>query len=245
MDAAGSFGPFFATEASPGPGWLPFESLLRDSTLIEELVSAGKQRTLARLGVGDDAVEERVIASLVFLDLAARVAAPAFGSVVSAGICPRVDPATVYFRPALGGPIPLAITPRDGETSDLADHLLDDVIRPLLEPLLESFANTFSLSLHVLWGDTASAVAGAARAIALTRPDLTAPATALAREVLTLPPLTGTVVEVSAVADAADEHATADHSDPAVLFRRRSCCLYYRIPGSGICSDCVLAPRRQ
>jgi ferric iron reductase protein FhuF len=26
-------------------------------------------------------------------------------------------------------------------------------------------------------------------------------------------------------------------------FRRRSCCLYYRVPGGGICGDCVLVGR--
>ena len=25
-------------------------------------------------------------------------------------------------------------------------------------------------------------------------------------------------------------------------FRRRSCCLYYRVPGGGLCGDCVLGP---
>jgi ferric iron reductase protein FhuF len=30
--------------------------------------------------------------------------------------------------------------------------------------------------------------------------------------------------------------------DPDMVwtFRRRSCCLYYRVPGGGLCDDCVL-----
>ncbi|MEC4021033.1 (2Fe-2S)-binding protein, partial [Streptomyces sp. H27-D2] len=27
-------------------------------------------------------------------------------------------------------------------------------------------------------------------------------------------------------------------------FVRRSCCLYYRVPGGGMCGDCVLLPTR-
>ena len=29
--------------------------------------------------------------------------------------------------------------------------------------------------------------------------------------------------------------------EPDLPFRRRSCCLFYRIPGGGTCGDCVLA----
>ena len=33
--------------------------------------------------------------------------------------------------------------------------------------------------------------------------------------------------------------------DTLWTFRRRSCCLYYRVPGGGICGDCVLVDRRR
>ena len=31
-----------------------------------------------------------------------------------------------------------------------------------------------------------------------------------------------------------------DLADAALTFRRRSCCLYYRVPGGGLCGDCCL-----
>ena len=30
---------------------------------------------------------------------------------------------------------------------------------------------------------------------------------------------------------------------PDRRFRRRSCCLLYRVPGAGLCGDCILAGR--
>ncbi|MGH3614812.1 MAG: (2Fe-2S)-binding protein [Pseudonocardia sp.] len=33
--------------------------------------------------------------------------------------------------------------------------------------------------------------------------------------------------------------------DVAWTFRRRSCCLYYRVRDGGLCGDCVLLSRRQ
>ncbi|MFI1618174.1 (2Fe-2S)-binding protein [Streptomyces lydicus] len=36
---------------------------------------------------------------------------------------------------------------------------------------------------------------------------------------------------------------TLDPTLPA--FARRSCCLYYRVPGGGLCADCVLRRARR
>jgi hypothetical protein len=57
-------------------------------------------------------------------------------------------------------------------------------------------------------------------------PALTERTAALAGAVVELPPLRG-----------------AGRFARPGLFIRRSCCLYYRIPGGGLCGDCVLAHR--
>jgi hypothetical protein len=36
---------------------------------------------------------------------------------------------------------------------------------------------------------------------------------------------------------------TGDITGPGLEFRRRSCCLYYRVPGGGTCADCPLTGR--
>jgi len=75
----------------------------------------------------------------------------------------------------------------------------------------------------LLWGNAASALVGAVRQ--LGPHGAGARARALAAELLAHPLLEGAL-------------------DPRTL-RRRSCCLYYRLPGGGVCGDCCFtrAPR--
>ncbi|MBC7271137.1 MAG: (2Fe-2S)-binding protein, partial [Streptomyces sp.] len=75
------------------------------------------------------------------------------------------------------------------------------------------------------WGNAASALTGAARQLdrwarAEGRPDVAARSGALTRRLLADPRLTGTGTLTG------------------TAFRRRSCCLYYRLPGGGLCGDC-------
>ena len=85
-----------------------------------------------------------------------------------------------------------------------------------------------AVSPRVLWGNVASAVSGAATMIAKGRPDLAAPAAAAATAMLGYPALAGTYA-----------------GSPGAAFRRRNCCLSYRLspPGAAsYCGDCVLGP---
>jgi iron complex transport system ATP-binding protein len=113
----------------------------------------------------------------------------------------------------VGGTIHLGVDcPQLGPGS--AERLGDLVVGQHLEPLAAAVRGAAPLSGQVLWGNAASALRGAARVLD------SGPATALADEVLARDRLRGTL-------DAAG--------------RRRSCCLYYRVPGGGLCGDCVLA----
>ena len=58
------------------------------------------------------------------------------------------------------------------------------------------------------------------------------PARSLAERLLTTPPL-----------DATAALRAPEPPDAGWTFRRRSCCLYYRVPGGGVCGDCVLRDR--
>jgi ferric iron reductase protein FhuF len=85
-----------------------------------------------------------------------------------------------------------------------------------------------AVSPQVLWGNVASAVNGAATMIAKARPGLAAPAASAATAMLRYPALTGT-----------------HRGSPGAGFRRRNCCLIYRLspPGTArYCGDCVLDP---
>jgi FhuF-like iron-sulfur protein len=86
-----------------------------------------------------------------------------------------------------------------------------------------------SVSSRVLSGNAASAIHGAAIALAAASPEHTRPASELARHLL----------ETSWLRDASTW-------EPSGRFRRRSCCLIYRAApdaASALCGDCILATR--
>jgi ferric iron reductase protein FhuF len=82
------------------------------------------------------------------------------------------------------------------------------------------------VSRTVLEGNVTSAVAGALRMAAAARPELAEQVEAVLDALLTSEPLAGT------------GRRRVDGS-----FVRRSCCLFYRVPGAGTCGDCVLDER--
>jgi ferric iron reductase protein FhuF len=84
----------------------------------------------------------------------------------------------------------------------------------------------------VLWGDAASGVAAARRLVTAARPGSAVRATALAERLLSVPRLAATTTL-----------RAPEPPDVTWTFRRRSCCLYYRVPGGGVCGDCVLHDR--
>ena len=77
----------------------------------------------------------------------------------------------------------------------------------------------------MLWGNVASAVNGAATMIAAARPDLAGAAAEIAAAMLANPALIGTY-----------------QGRPLRGFRRRNCCLIYRLSPErrAYCGDCVL-----
>ena len=94
-------------------------------------------------------------------------------------------------------------------------------------PVTRASVDRHGLSPRVAWGNVASAVAGAAKMIAAADRAAGERAWVLAGQALGLPELDGTG---SSEADGA--------------YRRRSCCLIYRLYDEPMfCVDCVLAPR--
>jgi ferric iron reductase protein FhuF len=86
----------------------------------------------------------------------------------------------------------------------------------------------------VLWGNVASALAGAAGMIADRAPSHAGRAAGVVGEMLRTGPLTGTGTLVRPSAET-----------PRQFLIRHNCCLYYRIPGGGTCGDCVLTPEEE
>ncbi|MYT23087.1 Fe-S oxidoreductase, partial [Streptomyces sp. SID7760] len=87
----------------------------------------------------------------------------------------------------------------------------------------------YGVSPKVLRGNAASGLVGALRVLLDRVPG--GPAVSLAAELL---------AEGGPLGDAG---AFVHEEGLGVAFVRRSCCLYYRVPGGGLCGDCVLRTR--
>jgi len=231
----GGLGAYFGllTGASPPAGtepWLPGTSLLDGSpTLVARYRQV--QAALAHVaGVSVEVPEFRVAASVGQLGLAARLFCPAFGAAL---LGYRLDLGDALYQPVVGGALPLfipttAVGPQQIDSpapGPAAEHALDTSIATLVE-----HTAALSVSREVLWGNVASVIAGAVSTVATARPDRAGHAAALGTHLLSLPALAGTFT-----------------GRPGSDFRRRSCCLIYRItpgphspPANSYCGDCIL-----
>ncbi|PZG46668.1 iron reductase [Spongiactinospora gelatinilytica] len=165
--------------------------------------------------------ELRVGASIAQLGHAARLWSPVLGTTLAHGVVPdlsRLDRAddgpalrltTLACRPA-------------GPPEQAAGLLYDVVVRGHLEPLAAGLR--VKVAPGLLYGNAASALAEAARAVVAARPDLTDPATRLTTALLAYGGLAGKGAIIA----------------PGLEFRRTTCCLYYRAPGGSKCGDCAL-----
>lgn len=232
LRAAARIGPYFAWEPwDGGEGWRPFTDLL-DPGVVAERVGVARRTLAGFAGVETGAIGERVAASVQFLGLASRLLSPPLAAAAVGGALPEADPGRLWWRPVAGGPLPvayrgLAATACSGlEAGDVAEALTRSATVGLVAPVLEVYRTRFSLSPKVLWGNVASALGGAITMIRTAAPAHAGRTVAIVDGMLARDPLRGT--------------ATLAHG----RLTRHNCCLYYRIPGGGLCGDCVLASPR-
>ncbi|MEU3611700.1 (2Fe-2S)-binding protein [Streptomyces sp. NPDC006872] len=170
------------------------------------------------------APEDRIGASVAQQGLAARLWSVTLGCAVLYGSIPDLSPRLLRWDPDAGAPDDLWLTqvrPRPADAATVAATVLDGH----LEPLSAALRVRHPVAPGLLRGNAASALASTARLLdqwahARGRPDVAAHARALTAELLAHPLL----------ADTGALTGTA--------FRRRSCCLYYRVPDGGVCGDC-------
>ena len=215
--ATAGIGEFFRLEVCDGPdraGWRPAAEVCRDG--LAGLIAS----TAAQLRTGD----VRVAASIAHLGLAERLWSPVLGCGLLCGIVP--DLSTLVMTAGSG--TRLGVTSLSGWTAAAPD--------PLATLVAESVG-----------GNSASAMAGALVVLVRARPGLASSATALGHALLR----TEGLRDAGVLADAGPGRV-ADHAGPAgatqprpaaLAFRRRSCCLYYRVPGGRLCGDCCLTRR--
>ncbi|WP_236246190.1 (2Fe-2S)-binding protein [Streptomyces sp. CC210A] len=169
------------------------------------------------------APEYRVAASVAQLGLAARLWSVTLGSAALYGVVPDLRPDLLHWDPARTTPDDLWWS-GDRIRPATPEHLRDIVQHGHLAPLAAALRAGGAVSPRLLWGNAGSALGGAVRELTRWahrhgRPEAARRAAALAAALLDDPDLAGTL------------------QGPAL--RRRSCCLYYRCPGGGLCGDCV------
>lgn len=219
----GTVGGYFEIEMDEvEDGWRPLADLWNPAILEARITDMSE-----RLGT----TEHRVAASILFQGLAARLWSPSLGAAVAHDLLLDLDPGELHWRPAPAGPLPLRATRLPGwdvhDPARLVEPIYHNLMTETLEPLAETVRKVVGIAPGLLWGNAASALFGTVHALARRRPELTAKATALGRELLNRGPLRGT----GTLAEPAPGHS---------FFVRRSCCLYYRVPPGGKCDDCAL-----
>ncbi|MFK4100414.1 (2Fe-2S)-binding protein [Streptomyces sp. NPDC019531] len=159
------------------------------------------------------APEPRIAASIAHLGLAARLWSVALGCAVRYGRIPDLAPHRLRWDPDASAPDDLwldGLLPLPGDAGTIAEV----VLRGHLEPLAATLHTEYRLATGLLWGNAGSALTGAVRQLG----HRSTVARDLAAELLAHPLLEGTL--------------------DGTTLRRRSCCLYYRLPGGGVCGDC-------
>jgi hypothetical protein len=208
-------GPFFALSAGDGgQGWQPAAAIYADG--LPGLIAS----TGAQLGV----TEPRVAASTFQLGYAARLWSPVLGCALLHAVVPDLRQLRLLASSMrLNVPEPRGWQAAGRE--ELAALAYQAVVTGHLEPLGSSLP--VKVAAGLLCGNAAAAMTGALRVLACAHPGLERPARALAQALLA----TGLL------------HRTGELTGPGLEFRRRSCCLFYRVPGGGLCSDCPLPAR--
>ena len=228
---ASSLGAFFEILPVPeGAGWRPISDLVDGSDTLDRRIQSTRAVMAASSQVDVVAIDEKAAASVVQLGLVSRLLSPALASATVTGWVPDLSLERVWWKPETYNPVPIAVpevTGRRGATThDVVDAFAELVLRRAVRPLVEATSGVVAISPRVLWGNVASALVGAATMINRARPELAASTAHLA----------------TALVEGTDLASTGDFGPGG--FRRRSCCLFYRVPGAGLCGDCVLQATR-
>jgi hypothetical protein len=173
-----------------------------------------------------------VAASTLHLGTASRLWSIALACAALTGRVPDLGPDRLWWRLPSSGPLDLwlpGLREVDRQPHPALHHTV--VVRNLT-PWADAVRRVSGVSPHTLRGNAASALIGAHRVLLAKAPHTPFPVVPVVRALLDQPPLAG----------AGTHRATP--AGPLAL-RRRSCCLYYRVPGAGTCGDCVLNPKEK
>ena len=215
-----AIGPFFAVEThAPGqamsPPWQPMTALADGSAVLPVRVHAVRDALVRRNSRRPGDVSVQVAASVAHLGLTARLLSPAIAAIAHGHPPISMALEDLWWQDRLGGPVPLSVT------SGAAGPLLPG---QAVEAVTNAVAARFPVSNRVLWGNIGSAANSAAALICIARPELLDSTLAVADGLL------------------ADSRVDDGVLRAGPNFRRRSCCLIYRLGNdrTAVCGDCSL-----
>jgi ferric iron reductase protein FhuF len=165
----------------------------------------------------------------VVLGYAARLVGPAVALLVRDGILVDVRPERVTFGYAPDRGFRIALPEPAGWTGPpetLRRAWGGVVVEAHLRPVVDAVRAEVPVAAGLLWGNVASGLVGALASLVRDRAAPAGPARAVGEDLLSRGPLR-------------DSGELSVH-DGQLRFVRRSCCLFYRLPGGGMCGDCPL-----
>ncbi|KAA0098613.1 hypothetical protein CIW49_11870 [Mycolicibacterium sp. P1-18] len=221
-----ALGGYFAIPALRDGEGAELATLLSDDAAVRTFVERTRSAIAASTDGDPSRVPLRMAASSFQLNVVSRLISPAVGAAALYGAVPLLTPtsvrwtATEHHSPQLGATITDWLPAPTPETA--AEIISNSLLTNVFGPLAETLRTATSLSARISRGNAISAANGAVTVMALSRPDLEPTGRALVRALLNAGPLAGT------------------GQFTAGRFVRRSCCLFYQAPGSGLCQDCLL-----
>lgn len=228
MNELAALGPFFAVDRHdrgerPAAPWRAMADLAEPGAALSDRVDRVRAALAAGARRDPLEVDPRVAVSVAHLGLVARLIAPAIGAAaLGRGQVPVVAD-RLWWQDELGGPFPLSVALGEPESETIQPGT-GWLSGSAVEGITIACRRAFAVSGRVLWGNVASAANSAAAMIGRSRPDLAPAARAAADAVL------------------ADVRVEGGRMRAGDGFRRRSCCLIYRLADSSaaVCGDCVL-----
>ncbi len=215
FESLSALGPFFALDELriEQSGWTGVRRLIGDPTATDEAIDL----YAGRLGIS----RRDIAGSLLVQGWAGRLTSVLAGCQVLAHGVPDLAAANLAYRFVEGAPVELRIT----------DPALDEVtvgwqrlIDLHLEPLIAAVDGRCRAGRRRLWGNVAAALAGSVGSLARAG-------------VATLDELTCLPWTQPAELRDLGEWVT---TPSGLRYARRTCCNLVRVPGYGLCSDCVI-----
>ena len=222
-------GEYFALPATGDPTCLPVTELLRES-VIENFIGRTHHAISASMNCDPGEIPVRLAASSFQLGVAAKILSPVIGAAICYSAIPIITANSLKWRP-MQHSVEFAADTVESVPATNAEQIAATISQTVLSEILTPFNDTVcsvaTLSPKVAWGNVSSAANGAVTVLAMTHPEFERAGRTLVQALLSSGPLKAT------------------GAFEAGSFTRRSCCLFYQAPRSGLCGDCVLAASQQ